>query len=300
MVAQYFNRSANCRDENHMANTLNAPIIGIDRGASCTDFAVIESDALIEIFSIENRDWQSIRTVYERLISKYQTRHIVFSGSAAGMPGAMKKASTIIAEIDAIGFGGAVLSDCNECVVVSMGTGSAIVHFANNSAEHLGGSGIGGGTIKGLSTLICGLDNPSQIEALALKGDAAKLNLTISDLGYEQISFLGADMTASNFADLKSQKIEDQAAAILDLVGETVGIIASICARSVNCRDRIVMVGKVAQNQFIRQVLNLVGKLYQTTFIFPENPGYATVYGAAVKYRHDMLKNKNPSGRSAQ
>jgi type II pantothenate kinase len=278
-----------------MTKALTAPIIGIDRGASCTDFAVLDADALIEIFSIDNRNWQSIGTVYERLILKHHTRHIVFSGSAAGMPTSMKDTVTIIAEIDAIGFGGAALADCKECVVVSMGTGSAIVHFANNSAKHLGGSGVGGGTIKGLSALICGLDNPSRIEALALKGDAAKLNLTISDLGYEQISFLGADMTASNFADIKSTRVEDQAAAILNLVGETVGIIASICARSVNCRDHIVMVGKVAQNRFIRQVLNLVGKLYQTTFIFPENPGYATVFGAAVKYRHDMLENEDPS-----
>jgi type II pantothenate kinase len=272
-----------------MPKSLNAPIIGIDRGASFTDFAVVDADGLREIFSLENRAWESISAAYERLITKYQTRHIVFSGSATGMPMSMKNTITIIAEIDAIGFGGAALADCSECVVVSMGTGSAIVHFANNSTEHLGGSGVGGGTIKGLSALICGLEDPSQIEALALKGNASELNLTISDLGYEQISFLGADMTASNFADLKSKKVEDQAAAILDLVGETVGIIASICARSVDCRDHIVMVGKVAENQFIRQVLNLVGKLYQTTFIFPENPGYATVYGAAVKYRYDML-----------
>jgi type II pantothenate kinase len=272
-----------------MPKSLNAPIIGIDRGASFTDFAVVDADGLREIFSLKNRAWESISAAYERLITKYQTRHIVFSGSATGMPMSMKNTITIIAEIDAIGFGGAALADCSECVVVSMGTGSAIVHFANNSVEHLGGSGVGGGTIKGLSALICGLDDPSQIEALALKGNASELNLTISDLGYEQISFLGADMTASNFADLKSKKVEDQAAAILDLVGETVGIIASICARSVNCRDQIVMVGKVAENQFIRQVLNLVGKLYQTTFIFPENPRYATVYGAAVKYRYDML-----------
>ncbi len=281
-----------------MTQNLNAPIIGIDRGASFTDFAVVDSDGLREISSIENRDWESIRTSYERLITKYQTRHIIFSGSANGMPASMKNTITMIAEIDAIGFGGAALADCNECVVVSMGTGSAIVHFANNTAEHLGGSGVGGGTIKGLSTLICGLDNPSQVEALALKGNASKLNLTISDLGYEQISFLGGDMTASNFAAIKSKKVEDQAAAILNLVGETVGIIASVCARSVNCRDQIVMVGKVAENRFIRQVLISVGKLYRTTFIFPENPGYATVYGAAVKYRYDMLKNESPSGTS--
>ena len=185
-----------------MTKNLNAAIIGIDRGASFTDFAVVDSEGLKEIFCIENRDGESIRTAYERLITKYQTRHIVFSGSATGMPTSMKNAITIIAEIDAIGFGGSALANCNECVVVSMGTGSAIVHFANNSAKHLGGSGVGGGTIKGLSSLICGLNDPSQIEALALKGNASELNLTILDLGYEQISFLGADMTASNFANI--------------------------------------------------------------------------------------------------
>ena len=278
-----------------MTEHLNTPIIGIDRGASFTDFAVVDADGLKEIFSIENRGWDNIGSAFEGLIQKYETRHVVFSGSTDGMPASMKNILTIIAEIDAIGFGGAALAACSECVVVSMGTGSAVVHFSNNSAVHLGGSGVGGGTIKGLSSLICGLDNPKHIEALALKGNASELNLTISDLGYEQISFLGADMTASNFANIKSKKKEDRAAAILDLVGETVGVIASICARAVNCRDHIVMVGKVAENQVIQQVLNLVGKLYQTTFIFPQNPGYATVYGAAVKYRYDMLENKNPS-----
>ena len=282
------------KDRKQMTNNLNAPIIGIDRGASFTDLAVIDSEGIKEFTSLENRDWQSITTAYETLIKKYQTRHIVFTGSANGMPTAMKDIVTIIAEIDAIGYGGATLAGCSECIVVSMGTGSAVVHFTDGSARHLGGSGVGGGTIKGLASLICGLDDPLEIENLALKGNASNLNLTISDLGYEQISFLGADMTASNFANLKSDKTEDRAAAILNLVAETVGIIASICARSVNCSDHIVMVGKVAKNQFIRRVLSLVGKLYQTTFIFPDNPGYATVYGAAVKYRYDMTeKAKN-------
>ena len=97
-------------------------------------------------------------------------------------------------------------------------------------------------------------------------------------------------MTVSNFAAVKSRRVEDLEAAVLTLVGETVGIIASLCAREANCRDKIVMVGKVAQSQYIRNTLKLVGKLYQTTFLFPENPGYATVYGAVMKYRHQLSK----------
>ena len=122
-----------------------------------------------------------------------------------------------------------------------------------------------------------------------MKGNSSKINLNISDLGYEGLSFLGSDMTASNFANLKSKKTEDLAAGILRLVGETVGIIASLCAREFKCRNRIVIVGKVANSQFIRHTIDLVGTLYQTQFTFPENPGYATVYGAAIKFHRDRM-----------
>ena len=116
------------------------------------------------------------------------------------------------------------------------------------------------------------------------------MNLTISDLGYESISFLDSDVTAGNFASIKTHSPEDLAAAILRLVGETVGIMACLCAREMGCLDKIVMVGKVAQNQFIRRTLTLVGKLYQSSFVFPDNPGYATVLGAAMKYQRDFMR----------
>ena len=274
-----------------MSNLSNTPIIGIDRGASFTDFAVIESGSLVETLSVEKRDWQSIEKAFDRLIERYQTDQIVFTGSTADMPAKIKKEAQIIPEIDAIGFGGSALANYTDCIVVSIGTGTAIVHFSENNARHVGGTGLGGGTIKGLSSIICGLDDPLQIEARAVKGNPSKINLTISDLGYEGLSFLGADMTASNFADIKSNKPEDLAAGILRLVGETVGIIASICAREFKCHNRIIVVGKVANSQTIRHIINLVGKLYQTQFTFPENPGYASVYGAVVKYMHDQEAN---------
>jgi type II pantothenate kinase len=271
-----------------MTNIPQSPIIGIDRGASFTDFAVVETGRLKETFSLDRRDWNSIRSSYEQLCTDYQSDHIVFSGCANGMPSAMRDNIHVIAEIDAIGFGGAALAGCNNCLVVSMGTGTAIVHYSDNNARHVGGTGVGGGTIQGLATLICGTDDPRQIDAMAMKGSAANLNLTIADLGYDEISFLGGDMTASNFASVKSRKAEDLAAGIMRLVGETVGIIASICAREANCQNSIVMVGKVANSPYIQQVLNLVGNLYETRFLYPDNPGYATVYGAALKYQHDQ------------
>ena len=270
-----------------MDELTNTPTIGIDRGASFTDFAVVESGSLLKILSIEKRDWQGIVEAYDRLSGQFPRHHTVFTGSSAGMPPGLKTKAQIISEIDAVGFGGSALAKYSDCVVASIGTGTAIVHFADSSAQHVGGTGVGGGTIKGLSSIICDLDDPLQIEASAQKGNPSKINLTISDLGYEGLSFLGSEMTASNFADVKSNKPEDLAAGILRLVGETIGIIASMCAREFKCQDRIVIVGKVANSHFIRHTIDLVGQLYGTKFTFPDNPGHATAYGAATKFDYD-------------
>jgi hypothetical protein len=249
-----------------MSDTLNTPTIAIDRGASCTDFAVIDSENLLKTISIEKRDWQSIVTTYNRLADRYPEHRTIFTGSTAGMPDGLKGKTRTVSEIDAIGFGGSTLANYSDCIVASIGTGTAIVHFADHAARHVGGTGIGGGTIKGLSSIMCDLVDPLQIEEQAQKGNPSKINMTISDLGYEGLSFLGSEMTASNFAD----------------------------AREFKCQDRIVIVGKVANSQFIRHTIDLVGNLYETKFTFPDNPGYATVYGAAVKDLYDRsLSNKN-------
>jgi type II pantothenate kinase len=266
-------------------------IIGIDRGASFTDFGVVQKNRLIHSECLETRDWKHIERMYGRLAARYPTPHVVFTGSAADMPERIRREAVDIPEIDAIGLGGAVAAGRKECVVVSMGTGTAVVHVAPSGCRHVGGTGMGGGTIRGLASLICGTDDPLEIESMAMKGRAKQVNLTISDLGYEAISFLGADMTASNFAALRSPSKEDLAAAILSLAGETVGIVASICAREARCSQAIVVVGKVAANAFIRQTLELVGRLYRTSFLFPDHPGFATVFGAAVKYRLDRQKS---------
>ena len=266
------------------------PVIGIDRGASFTDFAVVDQSKLIQTQSINGREWEPILDIYRQLSKNYRATHIVFTGSGGGMPEELADQVQIVAEIDAIGFGGAGLAEQKDCIVASIGTGTAIVHYKNNQSAHVGGTGVGGGTIKGLAKLLCDLEDPVEIDQLALKGNASAMNLTISDLGYDMVSFLGADMTASNFAAVNSSRKEDLAAGILSLAGETVGIITSLCAREAGCPKAIVAAGKVADSQFIRNTLELVGKLYQTAFIFPENPGFATVYGAARYYIQTLDK----------
>jgi len=264
------------------------PIIAVDRGATCTDFGVVENFKLKDKNEINGRDWGEIEDVFREYISKTKTSHMVFSGSAAGMPDFIKEKVTIVPEIDSVGFGGAVSAGFDDCVVVSMGTGTAVVRFKDDVVSHLGGTGVGGGTLRGLSQLLLGEDDHLVTEKMAMEGDFTQMNLTISDLGYADLSYLPGDMTASNFASIKSSKKEDYSAGIHNLIGEAVGVIASLCARQVGCEDKIVVIGKVAKNEAIRFNLNRVGELFQTTFIFPDNPGHATVFGAAMKYCHQL------------
>jgi hypothetical protein len=67
-----------------------------------------------------------------------------------------------VAEFDSIGRGGTYLSGLSEALVVSMGTGTAMVHaMADGRMKYLGGTGVGGGTLMGLSRLLLNADTIS-------------------------------------------------------------------------------------------------------------------------------------------
>ena len=263
---------------------MHGPVIGIDRGASFTDLAVVRDRELVDCESLASRDWNVIDAALADLRKKHPSEHLAFCGAVAGMPPGIAEKAVHVPEIEAIGLGGATLAACPTCLVASLGTGSAMVHVDQGKVRHMGGTAVGGGTIKGLAKLICGSEDVHEVTRLALKGDAARMNLTIGDLGLADLSFLPADATVGNFAGIKSDRIEDKAAGILSLVAETAGIVASLCALHAGCADSIVAVGKVAANQCIRHTLGRVGDLYRTRFLFTEHAGCATAYGAAICY----------------
>lgn len=270
-------------------------IIGIDRGASFTDFAVVKGTELIDQLSVETRDWAGIGNALNRIRERHPSDHVAFSGASAGMPAEIKDLVVDVPEIESVGLGGAALAGLQDCLVVSMGTGSAMVHVNASAVTHVGGTGVGGGTVKGLGKLLCNVEDAAALEQLALQGSAARMNLTIGDLGLDDLSFLSADATVSNFAHIKSENREDKAAGILSLVAETIGVIASLCARHAGCSDSIVAVGKVSANQHIRETLGRVGKLYQTRFLHTEHPGCATAFGAALQYAGRRSTSRLPS-----
>ena len=187
-------------------------------------------------------------------------------------------------EFDCIGRGGLWLSNLPEALVVSMGTGTALVHATRGKpAEYLGGTGVGGGTLAGLSRMLLGMDNLSHVEALAASGDLRNIDLRVSDIsGNESLPGMRGDMTAANFgriSDLASKS--DIALGILNMVFETIGMCAYFAARSFGL-DTIVLTGNLATAPQAASTFSILSDMFHMRFLIPQRAQFGPVIGAAL------------------
>ena len=190
-----------------------------------------------------------------------------------------------VEEFQCIGRGGSYLSGLDNALIVSMGTGTALVHAMDSGVfEYIGGTGVGGGTLMGLSKLLLNAESVADIERLASTGDLDKIDLKIKDLVRENaLSELSRELTASNFANLSSSHTkEDVARGIMNLIFETVGMVSIFGARSRGVQD-IVLTGSVTNRAECRRKYEEFNNLgYGVRFIIPDRSGFATAIGAAL------------------
>lgn len=193
-----------------------------------------------------------------------------------------------VPEFAGVGLGGLYLSGLEEAVVVSMGTGTALVHAKRNSdgstaIDYLGGTGIGGGTLLGLTKKMLGVDTIAHVEQLCEGGDLSKIDLTIKDITQQgQFPEMNANLTASNFGNLSDMAdSHDIALGIANMVAETIFMMAIFAARSKGISD-IVLTGNLTTLAPIRRVFEDLATNFGARFIIPENSSFGTVIGAAL------------------
>lgn len=186
-------------------------------------------------------------------------------------------------ELVATATGGLALSKLRHAVVVSAGTGTAIVHAKKNQAIHLGGTGVGGGTLEGLGKLLVGTADPRKLEELAHSGRSQHVDLTVGDVCGGPIGIVPAEATASNFAKVmrEARSQSDVAAALFNLVGQTIGITAGLAATAAG-EKQIVFLGKTVQSFRIREIVGKTVGLWKRKAIFPLNGEVGTAIGALV------------------
>ncbi len=196
-----------------------------------------------------------------------------------------------VPEFSGVGLGGLYLSGLDEAIIVSMGTGTALVHAKRREdgrlsaadIHYLGGTGVGGGTLVGLTKKILGVDTIGHIEQLCEGGDLSKIDLTIKDITkVGQFPEMSANLTASNFGNLSDlADSHDIALGLANMVAETIAMMAVFAARGHGIRD-IVLTGNLTTIAPIRRVFEGLEQSFGVRFVIPENSSFGTVIGAAL------------------
>lgn len=189
-----------------------------------------------------------------------------------------------IDEFQSIGTGGLFLSGLNNAIIVSMGTGTAFVKADQTGVRHIGGTGVGGGTLLGLSNRMLNVRDFNDLIETAQGGSLAHIDLTISDISHDVLVGLPPETTASNFGKLSDLATKaDVALGIINLVFQTIGMLAVFATRIDHTRD-IVLTGNLTNVPQAGEIFTQLNRLYNVNFVTPPNAEFATATGAAISF----------------
>ena len=267
-------------------------IIGIDIGASTTKAAALEELHIAKFISVKTTEaMTSASTALERLLTlmgkspRDVTIIAVSGGGARSVEGTLLGIPVVkVDEIKAMGVGGLMLSGKEQALVVSMGTGTALVaaYKEGGRVVHIGGTGIGGGTLQGLSMRLLHTHDFDVLEKMAVTGDAKKVDLTVADITGGPIGIVPGEATASNFGRLSTDANEnDVATAIFNMISQVIGVIVAFAAKAYGLEKDVVLVGRLARNKLITKSIYDVAEMFHIGLCIPENGEYCVAIGAA-------------------
>lgn len=271
-------------------------IIGIDVGGSTTKIVGMRSDgALISTMMV--RAYDQLTSLYGALGNYMDTNGLALShveriyitgvgssflsGDIYGIP------THRVEEFSAIGRGGLWLTGKDEAIIISMGTGTAFVHANGREYSHVGGSGVGGGTLIGLGRRLTSANDFESLCRLADRGDLGKVDLTIGAITQADIPTLHPETTAANLANIASEATEcDIALGLVNMVLQTIFTMGIFAARGAGMPNgTIVLTGSLTALKQIDSTREAFSVLYPNEFIKPELAMFATAIGAAL---HDF------------
>lgn len=259
-------------------------IMGIDVGGTNTHGVMLDGKRIVAKASVPGngqRDAVSCFRFLERYAEGGKCRVALTGGGANRI-----KASSFpvpfkgIDEIKAIGAGGVMLSGKKDVFVVSIGTGTAFVSVKGGKASHSGGTGVGGGTIHGLTSLMLGMPL-EKVESLARSSDK-DLDLTVGDIVGKGVGKVPASATASNFgnADPKAGK-PALARSLLKMIGESIGVMCFFAAKSAGQEKSILICGRVAINEVVKETITSTIRMFGGKSSIPDDAEFCAAMGAA-------------------
>ena len=245
-------------------------VIGIDVGGSTTKIVGVEDKKIKNPMFVKATDPVTSlfgafgKYIYDNNISLSNIEKVILTGVGSayidqplyGLPTAKTD------EFLANGLGAQYNTGLDSLLVVSMGTGTSFVKVQGSTIEHIGGLGIGGGTILGLS----------------------KLLLKTHDFTPHPLPGLPLDVTASIFGKADANaKVEDIALGIVHMVLQTIGQGAVFASLNGDIKN-IVLIGNLTRLPQCPDIFPRLEEMCDVHFKIPEYAEYRTAIGAALCY----------------
>jgi type II pantothenate kinase len=265
-------------------------IIGIDIGSTTTKAVAIDQGLVSKkikttaIDAITSATGAFGKMLIENDIKIAEIERIMITGAGStqikndlfGIP------TQKVDEITAIGIGGMVLAGKENIIITNIGTGTAIIEAKKDAISHLGGSGVGGGTILGLAKKLIAMSHFGAVMDLAESGNLKQVDLLLEDIMETDISFLNKESTASNFGKmLDTARNEDVALGILNMVYQVIGMLSVFAAKSKNI-GQVIVTGNGSTNPIGKRILAGITAMYAVQFEYPLDAVYTTAIGAGL------------------
>lgn len=194
----------------------------------------------------------------------------------------------VIEEFDAIGTAGKFLSGKENVFVVSVGTGTAIIEVSGENIKHLGGTGVGAGTLFNLCNRYLDVKSFDELVNLAEKGNIEKIDLRIGDVTDKEIKTLPKDLTLANFGKFEQDVTrEDKVLGFVNMVFEVIGMMVAFASVKSDCKDAI-LIGNIVAIPGVKEILKKIEFTHNLNFIVLDDVEYAVALGAVIK----SLENK--------
>lgn len=172
-------------------------------------------------------------------------------------------------------------------LITNVGTGTSIHCIEGDSHERLGGSGVGGGTLVGLSYLLTGVRRFEEIVELAGRGSRERIDLKVKHIYEGKEPPISGELTASNFgndlfAHADELSKEDLLATVIGLVGETVSTVSVQAAKQCRSETIIYIGSSFHENDLLKEVVVSYTKLRGASPLFLENGEFSGAVGAMI------------------
>lgn len=175
-------------------------------------------------------------------------------------------------------------------VLVNVGTGTSLHVIDAGERLRLGGIGLGGGTIVGLTGLLCGVRDYGEIARLAPLGNREAVDLTVGQIYAPAVPPIAGDLTAANFArpvpSATGVKPQDYAAAVIGMVAEIV-VTVGVQAAGLQGTNQVVYMGSSYEdNVLLRELTLRFTEMLGAKAKIPKQGPYSGAIGALYLAKH--------------